>query len=113
MSSYAEKLNELRAARTARDKARDELHQERLRLLKLIRAQRKVDRKEVAVDAATLAAIASGRDKISAAAAQLRAIEDDLRALERLQSEFGNAESLLNTLTAEINQIQQTLTHIK
>ncbi len=47
MSGYKETLDALRKARAERDKAREDLYELRVRQLKLLRAQRKAERKEV------------------------------------------------------------------
>jgi hypothetical protein len=48
MATYDEQLNAIRAARGERDQARDQLHEQLIKQLKLLRAQKKVDRQEVA-----------------------------------------------------------------
>jgi hypothetical protein len=113
MSSYSEKLKAIRLAREARDKARADLHAQQVKQLKLLRAQRKVARKEVAADSATLDAIESLRGKISADAEKLRAVEDKLRAIERLQNELASAQAQLDALTAELNTFQQLLAQVE
>lgn len=50
MNSYADQLKEIRAARATRDRVRDELHQQLIEQLKLLRTQRKAERTQTAGD---------------------------------------------------------------
>src|SRR5438045_903179 len=109
MSSYTELLNALRAARAERDKARSELYNLLLQQLKLLRAQKKADRKEVVTDAATLAAITSLRERITADAGRLRRIEATLRELARPEQELRPDQALLAALMAEHDKLQTSL----
>src|SRR6185503_8183720 len=109
MASYEEQLNAIRAAREGRDEARADLHKQLLEQLKLLRVQRKADSKETTVDAATLAAMQSLAERISAAMAKLREVEAKLAAIARLQSELQQLQALLNSLAAERDQLQERL----
>ncbi len=109
MASYEEQLNAIRAAREGRDEARADLHKQLLEQLKLLRVQRKADSKETTVDAATLAAMQSLGERISAAMAKLREVEAKLAAIARLQSELQQLQALLNSLAAERDQLQERL----
>ena len=64
MSSYAEQLNEIRAARCSAAIRRAPSSEQLLEQLKLLRAQRKADSKRTAADPATLAEIAALREHI-------------------------------------------------
>ncbi|HET6669784.1 MAG TPA: hypothetical protein VFH15_06090, partial [Pyrinomonadaceae bacterium] len=109
MASYEEQLNAIRAAREVRDEARTDLHKQLLEQLKLLREQRKADSNETTVDAATLAAMQSLREHISAATAKLREVEARLAAIARLQSELEQLQALLSSLSAERDQLQERL----
>src|SRR3954469_14502123 len=113
MSVYDEQLNAIRAARVARDEARARLHEQLIEQLKLLRAQRKAERKEVAADDATLAAIEHLRRRMNAGAETLRAVESELRALEQLQAELKRAPSQLDALNAELDAVRQALAQVQ
>ncbi len=112
MSSYDEQLNELRAARAARDQARADLHQQLLDQLKLSRVQRKADSKETVTDAATLVELASLRERIAAAGEKLREVEAALAKIERLKRELDSTTSLLSSLSAERDLLENTLSQL-
>jgi len=118
MSSYDEQLNAIRAARAARDEARTQLHQQKLEQLKLLRAQRKAERKEVAADDATLAAIEHLRERIDADLEALRKTQDE-HERKRLEAEIKEAQEEITRIaksapeskdrTGEINQGRQSI----
>src|SRR2546430_1505595 len=113
MSSYAEQLNALRAARAERDKARDELHQQRLDHLKLLRSQRKEERKEVDADQATLDKIAALTAQIRDPSKQERTARDKQRQLEQVETDLANSQKLLASLTSDLNALQQALATVE
>jgi hypothetical protein len=112
MSSYDEQLNQIRAARKMRDQARADLHEQLLEQLRLLRAQRRVDSKETVTDAATLAEIATLRQRIADDAESLRKVDAELAAIERLQSELETAQALMNSLAAELELLQDVLAQL-
>ena len=112
MSTYTETLKALREARANRDAARSELYNDLLRQLKLLRAQKKADRKEVAPDAATLEAIASLRERLVALTEKLRQIDAAMREIDRLAAQFQNGRELLDALTAELDKVRASLARI-
>jgi uncharacterized coiled-coil DUF342 family protein len=109
MSSYADQLKEIRAARATRDQARDELYTQLIEQLKLLRTQRKAQSKETADDPAALAKIASLRATIAADADKLRTVQDQLSSIAGLESTLADAQNLLKALLADpsalVNQI--------
>src|SRR5438128_6771063 len=118
MSSYDEQLNAIRAARAARDEARERLHELLLEQLRLLRSQRKAERKEVAATDATLAAIEHLRERINADLENLRRTQSE-RERERLEVEIKrNQEELTRVAqaapaskdrTSEINRGRQSI----
>lgn len=113
MSIYADKLKAIRETRAARDEVRAELHEQLIEQLKLLRAQRKVESKEVAVDPATLDAIEALREQSNAASESLRAVEERLLAIAQLQSELESARAELAAFTNELEQLQKSLARVE
>src|SRR6266480_5497193 len=109
MSSYAEQLNALRAARAERDKAHDELHQQRLDHLKLLRSQRKAKRKEVDADKATLDQMAALTAQIRDLSEQERTAREKRRHLDQVETDLTNNQKLLSSLTSDLDALQQAL----
>ena len=113
MSAYTDTLNALRQARADRDAARDELYALQLEQLKLLRAQKRADRREVADRPPTLDAIAALRKRIADLEEQLRKTEQALREIDRLKRELKAASDSLATLNAELERLQQSLAAIE
>lgn len=111
MATYEEQLNAIRTARAERDEARERLHEQLIRQLKFLRAQRRADRKEVAPDPALDAEIASLRERIAVDSKKLREIEAELR---RTQSpgQRQELEHQRDQLQQEIKRNQAEITRL-
>ena len=106
MPSYRETLEALRRARAERDKAKADLHRSRIDQLKLLRAQRKADRKETVENTAANDQIVDLRKKIATLLDQLREIAAKLAALEQVEHELQLGKKSLETLNAELKKLQ-------
>src|SRR5206468_2438799 len=109
MPSYRETLEALRRARAERDKAKADLHRSRIEQLKLLRAQRKADRKETVENTAANDQIVDLRKKIATLLDQLREIAAKLAALEQVEHELQLGKKSLETLNAELKKLQEAL----
>ena len=109
MPSYRETLEALRRARAERDKAKADLHRSRIEQLKLLRAQRKADRKETAENPEENDQIVDLRKKIATLLDQLREIAAKLAALEQVEHELQLGKKSLETLNAELKKLQEAL----
>jgi len=107
--TYSDQVKQIRAARATRDQSRGELQKQLVEQLKLLRAQSKAESKETVTDPAILAKISSLRERIASDSDKLRAIENDLAAMDRLSSELQNDLKLLNSLLDEQKALQAEL----
>lgn len=102
MNEYQKTLEALRQARAGGEQARTELHRLRVRQVALLRAQTKADRNEIADLPETLDTIAMLRTRIAAQADLLRAIEQALRDLDRVELELRNAQAAVRRLESDL-----------
>jgi hypothetical protein len=105
MSSYADQVKAIRAARATRDQSRDELYTQLIEQLKLLRTQRKAESKETVEDPESAAKIATLRASMVADAEKLRQVEAELSAIADLESKLVDAQNLLKSLLVDQSDV--------
>lgn len=106
MINYADKVATIRAARDARDKARDELYREQIRSFNLTREQKKYDNKELSRNPAIDRNIAEIRGQRSDLQAQSIVIANQLQGMQTAEDQLKAQRSAREVLAADLNVLQ-------
>jgi hypothetical protein len=109
MSSYAENLAAIRAARTSRDTARNALYLEQIRYFNLQREQKKYEQNELQRNPAVQQKIAGINEQIADLQAQLNSVADQLRKIQATADQLKAKQAARDALAKDLAALQQQM----